>query len=477
MTQLLEATLPQLQSWLAQGQLTSVELTQFYLERIARLNPQLHAVIEVNPVALELAQQLDDQRQAGQSRGPLHGLPILLKDNIATADALHTSAGSLALAQSVAPQDAFLVQQLRQAGALILGKANMTEWANFMAVNMKNGYSSRGGQTINPYGPDLDTGGSSSGSGVAAAANLAAATVGTETSGSILSPASNNGVAGLKPTVGLISRSGVIPISATQDTAGPMGRHVADVAALLGGMVGVDVSDRASRASQGHFQTSYLDSLQPQALRGARLGIPRKAFFEHLDEGVQPVVEAALEVLRDQGAQLVDPADLPQADQVFQLDWSVLLHEFRRDLNRYLASLGSQAPVRNLRELIRYNEQNPQTMLRYGQVMLLAAQSAGGVSSPAYKLARQRDLEVARDGLRQVFRQHRLDALVFPQYWGASLGAKPGWPSLVVPAGQTQTGLPVGLTFLGKPWSEARLLGLGYSFEQAAQARPIPRLD
>lgn len=477
MTQLLEATLPQLQSWLAQGQLTSVELTQFYLERIARLNPQLHAVIEVNPVALELAQQLDDQRQAGQSRGPLHGLPILLKDNIATADALHTSAGSLALAQSVAPQDAFLVQQLRQAGALILGKANMTEWANFMAVNMKNGYSSRGGQTINPYGPDLDTGGSSSGSGVAAAANLAAATVGTETSGSILSPASNNGVAGLKPTVGLISRSGVIPISATQDTAGPMGRHVADVAALLGGMVGVDVSDRASRASQGHFRASYLDSLQPQALRGARLGIPRKAFFEHLDEGVQPVVEAALEVLRDQGAQLVDPADLPQADQVFQLDWSVLLHEFRRDLNRYLASLGSQAPVRNLRELIRYNEQNPQTMLRYGQVMLLAAQSAGGVSSPAYKLARQRDLEVARDGLRQVFRQHRLDALVFPQYWGASLGAKPGWPSLVVPAGQTQTGLPVGLTFLGKPWSEARLLGLGYSFEQAAQARPIPRLD
>lgn len=477
MTQLLEATLPQLQSWLAQGQLTSVELTQFYLERIARLNPQLHAVIEVNPVALELAQQLDDQRQAGQSRGPLHGLPILLKDNIATADALHTSAGSLALAQSVAPQDAFLVQQLRQAGALILGKANMTEWANFMAVNMKNGYSSRGGQTINPYGPDLDTGGSSSGSGVAAAANLAAATVGTETSGSILSPASNNGVAGLKPTVGLISRSGVIPISATQDTAGPMGRHVADVAALLGGMVGVDVSDRASRASQGHFRASYLDSLQPQALRGARLGIPRKAFFEHLDEGVQPVVEAALEVLRDQGAQLVDPADLPQADQVFQLDWSVLLHEFRRDLNRYLASLGSQAPVRNLRELIRYNEQNPQTMLRYGQVMLLAAQSAGGVSSPAYKLARQRDLEVARDGLRQVFRQHRLDALVFPQYWGASVGAKPGWPSLVVPAGQTQTGLPVGLTFLGKPWSEARLLGLGYSFEQAAQARPIPRLD
>lgn len=477
MTQLLEATLPQLQSWLAQGQLTSVELTQFYLERIARLNPQLHAVIEVNPVALELAQQLDDQRQAGQSRGPLHGLPILLKDNVATADALHTSAGSLALAQSVAPQDAFLVQQLRQAGALILGKANMTEWANFMAVNMKNGYSSRGGQTINPYGPDLDTGGSSSGSGVAAAANLAAATVGTETSGSILSPASNNGVAGLKPTVGLISRSGVIPISATQDTAGPMGRHVADVAALLGGMVGVDVSDRASRASQGHFRASYLDSLQPQALRGARLGIPRKAFFEHLDEGVQPVVEAALEVLRDQGAQLVDPADLPQADQVFQLDWSVLLHEFRRDLNRYLASLGSQAPVRNLRELIRYNEQNPQTMLRYGQVMLLAAQSAGGVSSPAYKLARQRDLEVARDGLRQVFRQHRLDALVFPQYWGASVGAKPGWPSLVVPAGQTQTGLPVGLTFLGKPWSEARLLGLGYSFEQAAQARPIPRLD
>lgn len=476
MSEIPEATLPQLQSWLSSGQLSAVELTRFYLERIERLNPRLHAVIEVNPQALELAQQLDEQRRVGQARGPLHGLPILLKDNIATADGLHTSAGSLALAQSVAPRDAFLVQQLRQAGALILGKANMTEWANFMSVNMNNGYSSRGGQTVNPYGPDLDTGGSSSGSGVAAAANLAAATVGTETSGSILSPASNNGVVGLKPTVGLISRTGVIPISATQDTAGPMGRHVADVAALLGGMVGVDAADGASRASQGRFQNSYLESLDPQALRGARLGIPRRAFFESLDSGVAQLMEGALEVLRAQGAKLIDPADLPQADQVFQLDWSVLLYEFRRDLNRYLATLGPQAPVRNLRELIRYNEQNPQTMLRYGQVMLLAAQSAGGVSSPAYKLARQRDLEVARDGLRQVFRQHRLDALIFPQYWGASVGAKPGYPSLVVPAGQTAEGLPVGLTLLGKPWSEARLLALGYSFEQAARARPIPRL-
>jgi amidase len=458
---------------MASDGLSATQLTQFYLERIAHHNPSLNCLIETNPEALKLAAQLDRERAKGNLRGPLHGIPIVLKDNIATADKMHTSAGSWAMRGSKAPHDAFLVTRLRQAGAILLGKANMTEWANFMAVGMKNGYSSRGGQTKNPYG-DFDTGGSSSGSGVAPSANLCAVAVGSETSGSILSPANQSSVVGIKPTVGLVSRSGVVPISATQDTAGPMGRSVTDAAIVLGAMVGVDAKDPASKASRGKFH-DYTQFLDKAALKGARIGIPRQAFYERLDPAELEVVERAIRVLKDLGAKVVDPANLPSAKEVFELRWEVLLYEFRRDLNRYLRTLGEGAPFKSLLELIRYHEAHPQRMLRYGQERMLAAQAALGTGAKTYAYARAKDLAVCKGGIDAVMQQHRLDALLFPTYWGAAVGAKPGYPSVIVPAGYTDKGLPVGITFLGQAWAEPRLIGYAYAYEQASKARRKPR--
>lgn len=474
MPQLLEATLTQLQSYMQQGQLSAAELVGFYLSRIERFDPQLRSVIETNPQALEIAYALDQERQQQGPRGPLHGIPLLLKDNIATHDAMHTSAGSLALAHSMAPQDAFLVQRLRQAGAILLGKTNMTEWANFMTVGMKNGYSSRGGQTVNPYNPAFDTFGSSSGSGVATSANFAAAAIGTETSGSILSPSNQASLVGLKPTVGLVSRSGVVPISATQDTAGPMTRTVTDAALLLNTLAAPDPADAASQRSRG--ASDYTALLRPDALKGVRLGVPREVFYQRPNAAELAVIEKALQILRELGAEVIDPTNIPTAAEVFTLDYTVLLYEFRRDLNRYLAWLGPQAPVKNLKEVIRFNEAHPESCLRYGQTLMLAAQSAAGPRSPAYRYAKARDAQVAKGGLDQTFKTHRLDALLFPLYWGASIGAKPGYPSLIVPAGFTTEGAPVGLSFLGKPWSEAQLLAYGYAFEQATLARKAPAI-
>lgn len=475
-----EASIVDLQAAMAEGRTTAAALVDAYEGRIAgvaRKGPTLNSILELNPDARLIAQALDRERKASGPRGPLHGIPILLKDNIDTGDRLHTSAGSLALKDSIAPKDAFLVSRLRAAGAIIFGKANMTEWANFMAVGMKNGYSSRGGQVLNAYGGDLDVGGSSSGSSVAVAASLCGAAVGTETSGSIISPASLTSVVGIKPTVGLISRRGVVPISGTQDTPGPIGRTVADAVAVLCALAGVDRRDPATRLSPGRSSSDYLASLVAGGLRGARIGVPRKAFWEHVPQPVTDLAARALENLRDSGATVVDPADIANASAERELGFDVLLYEFKRDLNRYLRQLDPSVPVRNLNDIIRFDEAHPDKMLRYGHTLLLAAEAAGGVGTAAYQRARSEDLRLAKvEGLDATFASHRLDALVFPSWYGVAIGAKAGYPSITVPAGYTPNGMPVGLTFLGTAWSEPALIRFAYAFEQATNARRAPSL-
>jgi amidase len=358
---------------------------------------------------------------------------------------------------------------------VILGKANMTEWANYMTTLMPAGYSSRGGHVVNPYGAKLPPGGSSSGSGVSVAAGLSTVAVGTETSGSILSPATWNSIVGIKPTVGLASRAGIVPISSTQDTAGPMARTVADAAALLGALTGVDPADRATRASRRKVHGDYTRFLDADGLRGARIGVPRAVFPEKLSPAERAVFDGAVAALRDRGAVVVDPADVATAREVTDFRSDVMLYDFKRDLNRYLAGLGKGAPVASLKELIRFNEARPAEMLRHGQILLLAAQSTNGPRTPTYARSRAEDIRLSRtDGLDPLFARERLDALAFAQWTGAAIGAKAGYPSIAVPAGYTPEGTPVGLTFLGRAWSEPTLIRLAYAFEQATRHRRPP---
>ena len=465
------------------GEITARGLVDFYLDRIQKYDPQLNSVLEVNPDAGKIADRLDLERTGKGLRGPLHGIPVLVKDNIDTADRLHTSAGSLALAGNVASRDAFLIERLRAAGAVILGKANMTEWANFMARAMPSGYSSRGGQVINPYDAKLSPGGSSAGSGVAVSAGFCAVAVGTETSGSILNPANQSGIVGLKPTVGLVSRSGVIPISASQDTAGPMARSVSDAAALLSAMTGVDARDRATRASAKRA-TDYTAFLDADGLRGARLGVPRAWFMDKVSDAERQVFEAALEAMRGAGAKIIE-ADIPTMQTLGDLHPEVLFYEFRRDLNAYLRGVDQsrlETPIRNLRDLVRYNEARPETMLRYGQTLMLAALAAGGTRAETYRYTRKLDLRLSRtEGIDATLEKHRLHALVTPSFWGCIISAKAGYPSLIVPAGFTtasasEAGRPVGVTFLGRAWDEGALIRLGFAFERATKARRAPKL-
>jgi amidase len=473
-------TIPELQAAMEARRLSAAELTRDCIARIERLDrsgPKLNSVLEINPDAPAIAAELDAERARSGPRGPLHGIPVLLKDNIATADRMHTSAGSLALADSIAPEDAFLAARLRAAGAVLLGKANMTEWANYMTTLMPAGYSSRGGQVVNPYDARLSPGGSSSGSAVAVAAGLAPVAVGTETSGSILFPANQNALVGVKPTVGLISRHGIIPISATQDTAGPLACTVTDAAILLGAMTGVDPRDRATRPGAKRALVDYTTSLDKDGLKGARLGVPRIVYFDGLSPAELRLIEAALVTLRELGAELVDPADIATARQTAEFRSDVMLYDFKRDLNKYLAGLGPNAPIRNLKELIKFNEARPREMLRHGQVMLLAAQSSSGTRSLVYKHCRAEDVRLSRtDGIDRVLARHKLDALVFPLRSGAAIGAKAGYPTVIVPVGFTPDGAPVGLSFLGPAWSEAKLLRLAYAYEQATQHGRPPSL-
>jgi amidase len=489
-----EVSIPHLQAGMASGRWTSRAIVQGCLSRIEafdRRGPALHHVLETNPDALDIADALDRERREGQVRGPLHGIPVLLKDNIDTADRMTTTAGSLALEGSRAPRDAFLAARLRRAGAVLLGKASMSEWANFRSPRSSSGWCSRGGQGRNPYALDRTPCGSSSGTAGGIAASYAPAGIGTETDGSITCPASTVGLVGIKPTVGLLSRSGIIPISATQDTAGPLCRSVEDAAILLTALTGVDPRDPASGASATSAGTDYTSFLNLQGLTGKRLGVPRKVFTGYHD-ATDRLFEEALDVLRGLGATIVDPADLLHADDTGAAETEVLMYEFKAGLNAYLAALGPDAPVRTLEQVIAFNDRERDRVMPYfGQETLIKSQAKSGLRSPKYRQALATCARLWRtEGIDQVMRRHRLDALVAPTgnpAWPIDLvngdhftgsvttpAAVAGYPHLTVPAGFV-LGLPVGLSFFGRAWSEPALIAMGFAFEQATRHRRPPR--
>lgn len=476
-----EATVLDLQAAMAKGQLSSKDLVLYYLQRIATYDKQgstINAVLEINPDAIHIAESLDLERKLQGSRGPLHGIPVLLKDNIDTKDKMHTSAGSLALANSYAPKDSFVANQLRRAGVVILGKTNLTEWANFMTDNMPNGFSSRGGQVCNPYGPGkFDVGGSSSGSGAAVAANLTAVAVGTETSGSILSPASSNSIVGIKPTVGLISRSGIIPIAHSQDTAGTMARTVTDAAILLGALTDVDETDPATLTSVGRHYRNYTPFLDADGLNRSRIGIVRPVYYDRLREEQLLLINAAIETMARKGAVIVDPITIPSTHEDW--DYNVLLYEFKPALNAYLSRLDSQVTVRTLQDVITFNDEHAETALRYGQTILHKSQTTSGtLTDPEYIHSRISDLERSQNqGIDFVMDEHQLDALIFPANFGAGIAARAGYPSITVPAGYTPGGEPLGVTFTARAFEEPTLLKLAYAYEQATKHRVPPHLS
>ncbi len=472
-----ECTLRELSDRMDSGELTSVELVMAYMEHIAafdRQGPRLNSILEMNPDALDIARALDVERSTRGPKGALHGIPVFLKDNIDTCDKMHCSAGSLALADSCPEKDSFVAFRLREAGAVILGKTNMTEWANFMTDGMPNGYSSRGGQVLNPYGPGkFDVGGSSSGSGAAVAANLAVLAVGTETSGSILSPACSNSIVGIKPTVGLVSRAGIIPISHVQDTAGPLARTVTDAAILLGVLAGQDPSDPATLAGPEE-PIDYTKYLDPLGLKGIRIGYPRH-LLDRLDLGYRGVITSAIDAIEGSGGELVEIA-MPARPQ-----WrsEALKHEFKVDLNAYLRRLPPEVPVNSLREVIKFNTHNPEKMLKYGQTILVASEATDGtLGDPRYIESRLDDLRSSRaQGIDRLLREHCLDAIVFPQIFGAAIAARAGYPSLTVPAGYGSDGNPLGVMFTAGAYSEPLLIKIAYAFEQVTKARRAPIMD
>jgi amidase len=488
-----EATIAELAAAMAEGRLTSVALTERYLDRIERLDrrgPALRSVIEVNPDAVEIAARLDRERGERGPRGPLHGIPVLVKDNIDTHDRMQTSAGSLALVGEPAPLDATVVARLREAGAVILGKANLSEWANFRSTHSSSGWSARGGQCRNPYVLDRNPCGSSSGSAAAVSANLCAASLGTETDGSIVCPSNASGVAGIKPTVGLVSRAGVVPVSHTQDTAGPHGRTVADAAALLGALAGVDQRDPATAAGAGRSHADYTRFLAADGLRGARIGVARTAGFGRSPK-VDAIMEEAIRAIREAGATVVDPADIPtQAELGGETELTVLNFEFKQDLAAYLAGRPG-VPIRTLAEAIAFNRSHAvEELAWFGQERFEAAEATTDLADPRYveALALSRALSRER-GIDAVLAEHRLDALVAPTggpAWvtdlvdgdrvitGSSTApAQAGYPIVTVPAGFSH-GLPVGLSFIGGAWSEPTLIRLAYAFERFTQVRRRP---
>jgi amidase len=488
-----EITIGALQEQLRSGQQTAQRLVALYLERIDAIDqrgPAINQIIELNPDALEIARQLDEERAAGHLRGPLHGIPILLKDNIATLDRTATTAGSLALIGAVPPCEAPLVTRLREAGAILLGKTNMSEWANFRSTHSSSGWSGRGGQTRNPYALDRSPSGSSSGSGGAIAANLAAVAVGTETDGSILSPSAANSLVGIKPTLGLISRTGIIPIAHSQDTAGPMARTVRDAAILLSALVSADAADPATQAEGRQVHADYTPFLDLEGLKGARIGIARKKFFGY-SRATDAVAEAAIAAMKEAGAVLIDPADLPTAGDFNDSEMEVLLYEFKADLNRYLAALGPKSPVRSLKDVIAFNERNCATeMPFFGQEILQMAQRKGPLTSKTYLKALEKNHRLSRDeGIDGVMVANHLDAIFAPtggppwpidlvngdHYPGSSTtpAAVAGYPSITVPAGYYH-GLPIGVSFFGRAWTEPTLLRIAYAFEQVTRVRRPP---
>jgi amidase len=489
-----ESTLAELQAGMAAGRWTAKTLVEMHLARIEAIDRRIgvNSVIELNPDAMDLAAALDGERLATGPRGPLHGVPILLKDNIDTADRMQTSAGSLALVGQPATQDATVVAQLRAAGAVILGKANMSEWANFRSTRSSSGWSGRGGQTRNPHALDRDPSGSSSGSAAAVAAGLCAAALGTETDGSIISPSSHCGVVGIKPTVGLVSRAGVVPISHSQDTVGPHARTVTDAAIVLGAIAGVDPRDPATMAAAGEFHDDYTRFLDPDGLRGARIGVLRGGEFTGYSDGTDAIFEEALRAARGAGATLIDPVHVASADELAKdpAETIVLVHEFKRDLNAYLA-MRAGVPARSLADVIAFDRANTEReMPFFGQEMMLLTES-DPFSADVYRAALARGRRLAgTEGIDAALAEHGLAALVAPTDapagpidlvnggWhrgnSTSLAAVAGFPIVTVPAGDW-FGLPVGLSFIGAAWSEPTLIRLAYAFERATRARRMPR--
>ena len=490
-----EWTIAEIQRKMEFSELTARQLAEMYLSRIALVDEGedgLNAIIELNPDALVIAEELDAERKAGKVRGPLHGIPVLIKDNIDTFDRMTTTAGSLALEGSIALQDAFLVDRLRAAGVLILGKTNLSEWANFRGKRSTSGWSSRGGLTRNPYALDRTACGSSSGSAAAVAANLCAAAVGTETDGSIICPAQTNGIVGIKPTVGLISRSGIIPIAHSQDTAGPMARTVADAAVLLGAMTGVDETDPATGLSKERAYQDYTQFLDPTGLKGARIGVARSLFGT--DKRVLKIIELNLKAMKSLGAELVE-IELASSEMFEKSEVEVLLYEFKADLNAYLANRGRMAKVHSLEDVIRFNEENRTRVLPYfGHERMLEAQEKGPLAQKKYTSALAKNHRLSRDeGIDAVMMEHKLDAIVCPsggpawmidlingdggRSWdmeSTSYAAVAGYPHITVPAGYI-FGLPVGISFFAGAWQEPTLIRLAYAFEQATQVRVPPK--
>ncbi len=486
--ELIETTVAELQMKMKSGEISSRKLVEKYLERIRNVDPKLNSVIETNPDALKIAEDLDRERKNGRLRGALHGIPILIKDNIDTADKMHTTAGSLALLDAPTPkQDAFIVQQLRKAGSVILGKTNLSEWANFRSTKSSSGWSGRGGQTHNPYILDRNPCGSSSGTGAAISANLAAVGIGTETDGSIICPSATCGLVGIKPTLGLVSRSGIIPIAHSQDTAGPMARTVTDAAILLGVLIGADKSDAiTSRAAKG--EKDYTKYLQKDGLRGMRIGVGRQVFGK--DAKIDALIEPQLQAFKDGGASLID-VTFPTFGKFGDAEFEVLLYEFKADLNKYLANRNSN--YKTLADLIKFNDDNKDREMPYfGQEIFLQAEKKADLNDRAYRLALQKSkLLTQAQGIDAVMNKNKLDAIIAPSGGAAwmtdlvngdcgvfegltSFAAISGYPSMTVPAGFVQE-LPAGITFLGRAFSEPVLIKIAYAFEQATRARQKPK--
>jgi len=484
-----EATIAGLQERMDSGELTARSLAKAYLARVELIDrggPGLRSVIEVNPDALALADALDAERRARGPRGPLHGIPVLVKDNVDTADAMKTTAGSLALLGAEPERDAFVVRRLRGAGAVLLGKTNLSEWANFRSTRSTSGWSARGGQCRNPYALDRNPCGSSSGSAVAVSADLGAVAVGTETDGSIVCPASSNGVVGIKPTIGLVSRAGIVPIAHSQDTAGPLARTVADAATLLEALAGADPRDPAT--ARAPTALDLVGALDDGRLEGVRIGVARNMAGFH--DRVDAVLEDALDALRDLGAELVDPADVPHATELEEPELEVLLFEFKADLEAYLGGLGGEAP-RTLAELIAFNEEHrDDEMPLFGQELFLKANDRGTLTDPVYVEALATCGRLAREeGIDAVMDEHRLDALIAPSggpawvtdpvngdhYVGGNTtpAAVAGYPSVSVPAGFAFA-LPVGVSFIGRAWSEPTLIRIAHAFERVTGHRRPP---
>jgi amidase len=496
-----ELTIYELQVKMESGELTAHSTTQMYLERIEQIDKQtINSVIEINPDALAIADARDAERRASRVRGPMHGIPILIKDNIDTHDRMTTTAGSLALEGSIAPRDAFIVKRLRAAGAVLLGKTNLSEWANFRGKHSTSGWSSRGGLTRNPYALDRSACGSSSGSGAAVAANLCAAAIGTETDGSIICPSQTNGIVGIKPTLGLVSRSGIIPIAHSQDTAGPMTRTVADAALVLGALTGVDERDSITlrqrsgqtRRSVNRALIDYSPFLGASNLNGLRIGVARN--MAGSDKRIDAIFETCVDVLKQLGATIIDPANVPNFNKFGNTELDVLHYEFKADLNKYLATLGKRARVKTMADVIKFNEENKTRVLTYfGQEHMETAQDTAGLRDKKYRDALAKNQRLTqREGIDAAMKKHKLDALIVPSggpAWMIDLvggdasnwdmestapAAVAGYPHITVPAGYI-FGLPVGLSFFAGAWQEGMLIRMAYAFEQATKVRQPPQ--